>query len=78
MRSCPFCGSENIKINEAVVSMRIGKFIFKCQCSNCFASGPTTEAGEAEAINLWNERKKNKFIDNENTPDLFYKEVINA
>lgn len=77
MKECPFCGSENIITNETVISMRFGKFTFNCQCSNCFACGPVTSVGEADAINLWNERRKNKFIDN-NTPDLFCKEVVNV
>lgn len=60
LRNCPFCGSVNLSVEEAVVSMRQGLFDFYIQCNSCYATGPTNKIREI-AIDGWGEeRKKDK------------------
>ena len=50
LKPCPFCGSENIIIEEGPIS---GGFC--ATCNSCFALGPWSSC-EDEAIKTWNER----------------------
>jgi len=52
MKQCPFCKSDNLRVEEDVVSMRDGKFEFYVLCKDCKAKG-STASNKSLAIDLW-------------------------
>ena len=69
MKPCPFCGSENVWLNN-LGGWEIG-------CGECGALGPPPAAGDREeALRLWNQRQWKSLTDDdrqrafESMPDM--------
>lgn len=59
LKSCPFCGSENIKVtdnNDDGSPLTLNNWT---ECDSCFATGPV-KALRSEAITAWNTRSGEK------------------
>lgn len=71
MHSCPFCGSDKLKVDKKAngyLNTETGKkhkffldradvaqFIYSVRCNSCHARG-STASSESEAVSLWNRR----------------------
>ena len=50
---CPFCGSDKVELNEAILNMKPAWIV---ECMVCYAS-PSSAYIKKEAVNIWNTRK---------------------
>lgn len=77
-KSCPFCSSENIKVEQ--MEQDNGINVWVCWCGNCGSLGPT-HLNWSGAIEMWNLRRSQKSLvtelnDVKGFLDIIYSEDI--
>jgi Lar family restriction alleviation protein len=56
IKSCPFCGSDDVCLYELDMCRDAQYSVF---CNGCEANGPCTENEKDKAIELWNTPRRN-------------------